>query len=89
MKARIAIWASAGFLVAVGWAIYAFATTAPAMTSTDPIMAFVELSCPIVWVGMHFDFGVSLFWSLVANAATYALLGAIVESARLRLHWAR
>ncbi len=28
MKYRIAMWASAGFLIAVGWAVYAFATTA-------------------------------------------------------------
>jgi hypothetical protein len=80
------MWATAGLLVAVGWAVYAFATTAPAMTSTNPIMALVELTCPIVFVGMHFNFGVSLFWSLVANVATYTLLGAIVESARFRLH---
>jgi hypothetical protein len=86
MRYRIAMWATAGLLVAVGWAVYAFATTAPAMTSTNPIMALVELTCPIVFVGMHFNFGVSLFWSLVANVATYTLLGAIVESARFRLH---
>ncbi len=88
MKYRIAMWASAGFLIAVGWAVYAFATTAPAMTSTDPILALVELTCPIVLVGFHFNFGISLFWSLVANAATYALAGLIVESMRHRLHHA-
>jgi hypothetical protein len=89
MRYRIAMWASAGLLVAVGWAVYAFVTTAPAMTSTDPIMALVGLTCPIVFAGMHFNFGVSLFWSLVANVATYALFGSIVESARLRWHHAR
>jgi membrane protein insertase Oxa1/YidC/SpoIIIJ len=89
MKYRIAIWASAGFLIAVGWALYAFATTAPAMTSTDPIMALVGLTCPIVFVGFHFNFGISLYWSLVANAATYALAGLIVESMRHRLHHAK
>lgn len=89
MKHRIAMWASPGLMIAVGWAVYAFATTAPAMTSGDPVMTLVELTCPIVFAGMHFNFGVSLFWSLVANVVTYALLGAIVESARLRLHWAR
>jgi hypothetical protein len=89
MKYRIAMWASAGLLVAIGWAVYAFASTAPAMTSTDPIMTLVELTCPIVFAGMHFNFGISLFWSLVANVATYALLGVIVESVRLRLHHPR
>jgi hypothetical protein len=89
MKYRIAMWASTGLLIAAGWALYAFATTAPAMTSTDPMMALVELTCPIVFVGFHFNFGISLYWSLVANAATYALLGMIVESMRHRLHHAR
>jgi len=89
MKYRIAMWASAGFLIAVGWAVYAFATTAPAMTFGDPMIVLVELTCPIVFVGNHFNFGISVFWSLVANAATYALLGLIVESMRRRLHPAR
>ena len=31
------------------------------------------------WRAVHFNFGVSLYWSLVANAATYAFLGLIVE----------
>jgi hypothetical protein len=89
MKYRIAMWATAGLMIAVGWAVYAYATPAPAMTSTDPMMALVELTCPIVFASMHFNFGVSLFLSLVANIATYALLGVIVESARLRLPWAK
>jgi hypothetical protein len=89
MKYRIAMWASAGLMIAVGWAVYAFATTAPAMTSRDPIMTLVELTCPIVFAGMHFNFGVSLLWSLVANVATYALFGAVVESVRMRLQQAR
>ena len=89
MKYRVAIWASAGFLVAVGWAVYAFATTAPAMTFGDPIMKLVELTCPIVFAGMHFNFGISLSWSLVANAATYALLGLIVETVRHQLNPAK
>jgi len=89
MKYRIAMWAGAGFLIAVGWALYAFATTPPAMTFGDPMMVLVELTCPIVFAGNHFHFGISLYWSLVANAATYALLGLMVESMRHRLHHAR
>jgi hypothetical protein len=38
---------------------------------------------------MHFNFGISLGWSLVANAATYALLGLIVETVRHQLHPAK
>ena len=84
MKYRIAAWASAGFLDAACWALYALATTPPPITSADPIMTFVEFTCPVVLAGTYFHFGVSLYWSLIANAATYALLGLIAETLRHR-----
>jgi len=79
MKRRIAMWASAGFLVAGGWAIYF------AMASKDsPIEPFVyaltRLTCPVAIAGSYF--AISLYWALAANAATYALLGLIVETLR-------
>lgn len=89
MKYRIGMWASAGFLVAGGWALYAFATTPPAMTSADPIMSLVELTCPVVLASMRLHFGVSLYWSLAANTATYALIGLMVEMLRRRVTPAR
>jgi hypothetical protein len=82
MRRRIAIWASVGFLVACCWALYAFASTPPAMTSADPIVTLVEFTCPVVAASFYFHFGVSLYWSLLANAATYALVGLIVETLR-------
>ena len=85
MKRRIAIWASVGFLVACCWALYAFATTPPAMTSADPIMTLVEFTCPVVAASFYFHFGVSWYSSLLANAATYALVGLIVETLRRQL----
>jgi len=84
MKYRIVAWAIAGFAVAGCWALYAFATTPPAITSADPIMTLVEFTCPVVLAGGYFHFGISLYWSLVANAATYAWLGLIVETLRQR-----
>ena len=89
MKYRIAMWASAGFLVAGCWALYAFATAPPAMTSADPIMTLVEFTCPVVVASVYFHFGVSLHWSLLANAATYVLIGLIVETLRQRLNQAK
>ena len=89
MKYRIGMWASAGFLVAGCWALYAFATTPPAMTSADPVVALVEFTCPVVLVGNYFHFGVSLYWSFLANAATYALIGLILETLRQRLNQAK
>ena len=81
MKYRIAAWATLGFGVAAGWALYAFATTPPAMTFSDPIMILVRLTCPIALVT---SYPLKLSWVLLANAATYALLGLIVETLRRR-----
>jgi hypothetical protein len=89
VRYRIAMWASAGFLVAGCWALYAFATTPPAMTSADPIVTLVEFTCPVVLASVYFHFGVSWSWSLLANAATYALIGLIVETLRQRLNQAK
>jgi hypothetical protein len=89
MKSRIAMWAGAGFLVAVGWALYAMATQPPALTSADPMLALAEFSCPIAFASMHFHFPVSLYACLIANAATYGLIGLAVESIRHKLPRAR
>jgi hypothetical protein len=89
MNYRIGMWASAGFLVAGCWALYALATTPPAMTSADPILTLVEFTCPVVFASLHFHFGVSLYWSLLANASTYVLIGLIVETMRRRLNQAK
>ena len=89
MKYRIGMWASAGFLVAGCWALYAFAIKSPAMTSADPVLTLVEFTCPVVFASLHFHFGVSLYWSLVANASTYALIGLIGETLRQRLNEAK
>jgi hypothetical protein len=79
MKRRIAMWAGAGLLVAAGWAIYAMVSTPPALTIADPILPLVRLTCPISNLGFY---PLSLYWVLAANAATYALLGLIVETLR-------
>jgi hypothetical protein len=87
MKYRIAIWASAGFLVTACWALYF------AMRSKDnPIEPVVHtlgsLTQPVVLIGSYFHFGMSLYLVILANAATYALVGLIVETLRQRLHHA-
>lgn len=86
MKFRIAIWATAGFLVAVGWTVYAFASTPPALTFNDPIMTLVRISCPIALIS---SFPIRMEWTFLANAATYAFVGLIVENLRQRLMHAR
>jgi len=86
MKYRIGTWASGGFLVAGCWALYALATTPPAMTSADPILPLVRLTCPIALLRFY---PIRLYWVLLANAATYALVGLIVEALRQRRNQAR
>jgi hypothetical protein len=82
MKYRMAVWAGVGLLVAGCWAIYGMASSPPALTSADPILILVRLTCPISNLGFY---PLKLYWVLLANAATYALLGLIVETLRHRL----
>ena len=87
MKYRIAMWASAGFLIAACWSLYF------AMRSKDnPIEPIVYtlgfLTQPVVLIGFYFHFGMSFYLVILANAATYALVGLIVETLRQRLHHA-
>jgi hypothetical protein len=86
MKYRIAMWASAGFLVAGCWALYALASAPPVFTSADPLLALVRLTCPIALLSFY---PIRLYWVLLANAAAYALVGLIIETLRQRLNHAR
>ena len=81
MKHRIALWASAGFLVAGCWALYAIATGPSGQIYSDPIIwTLLGLSCPVAVSSYYFHFPISLHAVLLVNAATYALVGLIVES---------
>jgi len=85
MKNRIAMWAGAGFLVAGCWAIYAFTRTLP-ITSAEPrVYTLARFTQPIALASLYFHFGIRFYWVLLANAATYALIGLMVESARRKL----
>jgi hypothetical protein len=82
MKYRIAIWAAAGFLVASGWVVYFFLKNKD--LPIEPLVsALLRLTCPIAIVGMHYP--VSIYSSLAANVATYALVGLVVETLRRQL----
>jgi hypothetical protein len=87
MKYRIAIWATAGFLVAAFWAIYAFATFPDTNERMRNVWALITVTCPVAIAGKHFP--LSMYLVFVANAATYALAGVIVEAARRQLHHAK
>ena len=79
MKYRIARWATVGFLVAGGWGVYFLVASKD--HPIEPIVpTLVRLTYPIAIVGSHHS--VSLYSALVANAATYALAGLVVETLR-------
>ncbi len=81
MKYRIAMWATAGFLVAGYWALYAFATMPTMLFAKPEIMILVRLTCPIALLSRY---PISLSCVLLANSATYAFVGLIVEMSRRR-----
>ena len=89
MKRRIGIWAIAGFLVAGLWAVYAAATFPNPLTTKPVVWPLINLTCPIAFASMHFHFGVKLYWVLLANAATYVIVGLAVESLRQQLSHAK
>jgi hypothetical protein len=87
MKYRIAMWATAGFLVACFWALFAFATFPSTSERMRDVWALVSLTCPVAIAGRHYP--ISLYEALAANAVTYALVGMIVETLRHQLHHAK
>jgi hypothetical protein len=86
MKYRIAMWASAGFLAAGFWALFAFVTFPSTNERMRDVWTLVCLTCP---VAMAKHYPMSVYEVLAANAVTYALIGLIVEMLRHRLHPAR
>ena len=76
MKLRIAIWTSTGALVAVLWGLYISATS-PAPLGIAWNLAYV--TCPISLAHHH---AMSFYFVLLVNAATYGLVGTVVETVR-------
>jgi hypothetical protein len=80
MKYRMALWAGAGFLVAGGWMLYAFTTAPLTNDRMRDVWTLAKVTCPVIMAGSHLP--LSLYWVLVANVATYVLVGLIVETLR-------
>jgi hypothetical protein len=80
---RIVAWMSAGFLVSFGWGFY-FATANRGIPIGPIGMALAKLTNPTAAVVLYLNPGspLGLTWVAVTNAATYALLGLIVETVR-------
>ena len=87
MKYRIAMWASAGFLVAGFWALFAIATFPSTNERMRDIQTLISVTCPVAIAGRHY--GISLYEALAINAVTYALVGLLVETLRRQLNHSR
>jgi hypothetical protein len=81
MNPRILIWASAGALVVACWTLYMLVTFPTPLATKGFVWSLVCLTCPIALVRNH---ALSFSFVLLANAATYALFGVIVETIRQR-----
>lgn len=89
MRQRIAMWAGAGFLVAAFWSIYFFPTAADIIANRPIVWDLAQLTCPIVFASHYFHIGVPIYWTLLANAATYGLFGIALTSLRTQAHQAQ
>jgi len=88
MKTRIAVWACSGFLAAGFWGLY-FANADKSKPIGPLVDALARLTQPIAAVVasyVHSPVGLHSF--LWMNAATYALIGLIVEALRRKLNHA-
>jgi hypothetical protein len=83
MKRRVAIWVCVGFLVASCWVVYTFVTPPDSLLMNQPVVqAALYLTCPMAYVGRHYPISWKLF--LLINAATYAVVGLLLEMFRLK-----
>lgn len=83
MKSRIAIWATLGVLVVAAWRVYISATLSNPLGTGGIGRALIYLTC-LIAIGSHTPQG--FYFVLIANAATYALAGVIVETTRRYYH---
>ena len=82
MKYRFAMRTAAGFFVANGWAVY-FLVASKDHPLKPIVSTLVRVTCPVAIVGSHYP--VSLYLALLANVATDALFGLVVEILRRQL----
>jgi len=76
MMKRIALWAFAGFGVAVCWAFIA-ATIGPRYDFNHSML--LAATIPLSWIGRSRSIPMTYYEVIAINAATYALFGLITE----------
>ena len=81
MKTRIAMWAVAGFLVAGCWELFVSLSVPFANQRMADAWLLAGITCPITLV-RHLP--ITWYGVLIANTATYVLLGLTVDALRKR-----
>jgi len=87
MRQRILIWASVGFLVACCWIVFGFLMPPDYLVASmrNPVVeALAITTCPISIAGRYFP--LRFWWIPPINAASYAVVGLIVETLRWKLN---
>jgi hypothetical protein len=85
MRRRIALWAMVGFLISAGWTLYSFSSVPSPLADHPLLLNLAIFTQPVALLSFYVHFGVRFYWVLLANAATYGLLGYMVESLRGQL----
>ena len=78
------MWATAGFLLAAFWAVFAAVTFPSTSERMRDLWTFVCITCPIAIAGGHHP--IRLYEVLIANTLTYAFVGLMVEALRKQLY---
>ena len=79
LKLRIAMWSGLGALVVVVWRAYISVTLSNPLGTGGVDRALIYLTCPIAIGSQHPQ---GFYFVLLMNAATYALVGSVVETMR-------
>jgi hypothetical protein len=79
MKSRIAMWAAMGFLIAFFWELFVLLSVPFANQRMEDVWLLAAITCPVTLV-RHLP--ITWYAVLIANTATYALLGLTVETLR-------
>jgi hypothetical protein len=81
MKSRIAIWAATGFLIAGCWELFSLLNATFATQRIADMWPLAAITCPVTLVRY---LPITWYAVLIANTATYMLLGLTLEALRKR-----
>ena len=82
MKRNVSIWAALGFLVAAGWAVLPLLMGPATFDPSGALWTVARVTCPVAYASTLLHVPVRFYWAMLANAATYALIGLMIEVLR-------